>query len=415
MTTPATEEVSEEHSAAAAPSGVPFWKRLVKAAPVLLAALAVAFWFTSTDNFRRIESSLRDAQVRLQSAPDDSAVAVVHITDDEYRNLFHGASPLDHEVLERIVLAIVAGQPRLVGVDLETSPEFRERFKSLPARSSIVWARAAVFDEAKAKLRPLGALGAGERPAARAGLATMKPEQDGVIRRYRRLFETTEGALPAFSWVVAKEFDAGAGNNARASTDELFIKYAGDREGSHRFNLTVSRLLELADGEGWLADAPIKGRVVLLGGAYHASPDTYDTPLGVIPGVDVHAQIVETELQGGGIKPASRLTLVVLAAFDALLIMLIFEFLSRRAALALSVAAIPVLSLACSLVSFGSFGLWTYFAPILLVIIVQQIYDRLLDRMKDYRKAIFSNLFRQVRGNEGPESETKSANDREKD
>jgi CHASE2 domain-containing sensor protein len=73
----------------------------------------------------RIETVVSDEQMRLNSPPIDSPVAIVDIDDEDYQQLFGGSSPLNPPHLEKLISDIAKGRPRIIGVDIDTSdPQF---------------------------------------------------------------------------------------------------------------------------------------------------------------------------------------------------------------------------------------------------------------------------------------------------
>src|SRR5207237_10619204 len=115
-------------------------------------------------------------------------------------------------------------------------------------------------------------------------------------------------------------------NTARlaASHEKFFIRYTGPAEKSQRANLHASAFLELSKAEGWPDKNPLKGKIVLLGGTY-GDDDLHYTPVGRMYGVQVIAQVLETELQGGGDKARSPITIILLELFECVLVILLFH------------------------------------------------------------------------------------------
>jgi CHASE2 domain-containing sensor protein len=131
----------------------------------------------------------------------------------------------------------------------------------------------------------------------------------------------------------------------------------------------------------------IKNKIVLLGGAYKAS-DEHDTPFGWMLGVDILAHTIETELNGGGLKPAPKSAIILLEIFDGFVLLFLFQRFRFGKAILLGVVAIPILSMTCSLIAFRSVAFWAYFAPILVAILVQQLWEQ----AKEYRKTLTKDL-----------------------
>ncbi len=57
----------------------------------------------------------------------------------------------------------------------------------------------------------------------------------------------------------------------------------------------VHQLRQAAKSEAWSTNSPLKGKIVLLGGMYHAARDSYSTPHGPRYGVELIAQALATE------------------------------------------------------------------------------------------------------------------------
>ena len=165
------------------------------------------------------------------------------------------------------------------------------------------------------------------------------------------------------------------------SQDELLIRFTGDPKNPHRFDLPASEILRLSDDERWPSNGIIKDKIVLLGGNY-AGTDEHETPLGWMVGVELLAEIVETELQGGGVKPLSTVTTIFLGAIAGFIFWVLLNFLSSRNALLLSLPVIIILSFLCSLLAFRSVSQFAYFLPILLAVLGQQLYERFEESRK---------------------------------
>jgi CHASE2 domain-containing sensor protein len=314
-------------------------------------------------------------------------VAIVFINDEDYRDrqLFNGHSPLNPKRLARLIDAIAAGDPAVIGVDVDTSaPEFREEFPVGRRAPRIVWEREVRHLPASAsekkKPEPQDVLGGKtdlDPTRNTLGLPLLIEDgEDGVTRRYRRLIPTTGGDLPSFPWAVAqafwKETDARRAVPSE-STEELVIRYSGDRNGSHRVKLTALKTLEMA--KYWPSGSPFQKKVVLLGGSY-SDQDEHDTPLGRLTGVEVLANVIETELDhGGGRKPAGTAVVLILQLFESVVLILVFHALRLRWALATSLAAIPILAILCSLIASRTLSQVGYFLPLLLGLAAFELYE----------------------------------------
>jgi CHASE2 domain-containing sensor protein len=391
-----------------------FRRRLRRAFPLVVGlGLTAAVLYEHFALVRSQEAIARDVQTRLRAAlfgaRTGSGVVVVEINDLEYDTLFGGRSPLDAVVLQRLLTAIASGRPRLIGVDLDTShPSFRA-LRAPGGTAPVVWARAGETlcvcrardplckapvlarsksgsttlyrhcDDGEAgELVALDFLGGQNRGAA--GMAALLNDQDAVIRRYERWIATADGAMSSFPWTIARLADPALQRVPRArSAGEFYIHYQPLRADA-RF--TAEEILSFARNPGYDV---LRGRVVVLGGTYSSGRDRYPTPLGELPGVEVHAHAVETELRRDGVRPLSGFWLSsVLVLSSAGLLLLFqrhpFDRAFRRAVL----VWIPVGATAGSWIASGSpLALWPYLVPILAIILMHQMREAFLDRQSD--------------------------------
>jgi CHASE2 domain-containing sensor protein len=367
-----------------APGGL--WGRIPRILIGLLVVLGLVFGVSSLGALHKLDAFVHDTKMRLNHPPAESEVAVVIINDDDYRKLFKGKSPLDPFELQRIINAIALGKPRIIGVDIVNTDE---QFRAVELTSwwpPIIWYRESqlVPPQEQAEhgahneqglVEAFSVLGGkGPEYDANSGLPLLiEDAEDRVTRRYRRMIATTEGLLPSFPWAIVSKLPPDKARGLKASTDDLFIRYSLDKDGTHRFTPTASIVLELAKG-GLPADNPFKDKIVLLGGSY-LNADKHDTPIGVMNGVEILAQVVETELQGGGDKAPNKFTTHLLEIFEGAIAIILFQFFQRyrfSKALLLNLSMIFLTSLLCSYVAFGSPWRIAYFLPLLLLLILYE-------------------------------------------
>ena len=75
------------------------------------------------------------------------------------------------------------------------------------------------------------------------------------------------------------------------------------------FTISSDQLAALGDAgaEAPATDNPFRGRIVLVGGTFPEGRDTYQTPYGPMPGVEVHANVAHMLTTGRFIRPSSWL------------------------------------------------------------------------------------------------------------
>jgi len=375
-------------------------RRLLRALPIVAALVLLTWIFGHSGVLHRVERVVSDAQVRLNRAPTDSPVAVVDIDDEDYRELFSSTSPLDSRQLEKLLSNIAKGQPSVIGIDIDTSDaRFATRFTLGNWSHQLVWERELrnVPQEGTEgeQLQPLDILGGQKdiNPATNSsGLPLLIDDsEDKVTRRYRRSISTQKGLLPSFPSAVAKAY---LRNNPEKlaelaeSQQDLLIRYSGNSKGSHRLHFSARKIIELSNN--WPEASPIRGKIVLLGGSY-LGQDRHETPIGQLTGLEVMANVVETELAGGGEKPPSSAALLLLELFEAFVLILLFHALRFRFALLWSTLLIPVMAMFCSFFAYRNGSHFVQFVFVLLGLLIFEVYEH-------FRRSTIPNVYHDIKG-----------------
>lgn len=381
---PPTEKGSEPPPAPR--DGDRFRNHLLRALPVIIGVALLTSILSHCGFLQPFETAALDSYLRLKPALRSENVVIVGIDECDYLELFDSTSPLDPDVLSRVLAAVAAGRPRLIAVDLDTAHEHFRSVRLPEGSAPLVWARdaiapgtgvdcpAATNDRAansSGKLAPAAVLGRSPNATMHSGLAVLPRDADGVVRRYYRNVDTSEGLMATFPWAVVR-LDRG-NHDAGRDREAFVLNFAGDRFAFPR--ISAGDVLRVAHSDAWTTSGPLRGKVVLLGGFYRAARDEYVTPVGPMSGVELVAQAIESELTGGGIRPANELTMVVLELLGGIFLVWIHHRLGIGAALALSVLTMPLLSIAFSYLAFASAALWANFIPILASVLVHQLYD----------------------------------------
>lgn len=369
--------------------------------PVLIAFSLLTLVLEHLGWLRGFESYALDSLLLFRAQQPPSNVVLVTIDDEDYRTIFDARSPVDPGKLQQVLEAIAAGKPSVIGVDLETSaPQFAG-----PAWPAAVWAR----DGYPLEHAGGGGHGEGAQPVVRlpilggrfverlegkelvteplSGMVLFPQDHDGVVRRYQRYFPSPEAEPPAklegeadsLPWAVAKQFarqQRAAGQQPCAECDriekiertagseELVLNFAGEQ---YRFNrLNVRNLLSAASKDYWAENSPLRDKIVLLGGTYRAARDEYVTPVGVRSGVELIAQAIASELQGGGIRPINWVVATAMDLVNGLILIYLNWRFPGRLAATVNVALIVVLSIVGSLVAFRAVAYWFNFSAVLV-------------------------------------------------
>lgn len=388
------------------PKKISFWRRLVNALPLISLALLFTFVLNRAGLFGELERMFLDVQMRMSMPNDESPVVIVEIDETDFNDIFkRETTPLNVPALQRVVDAIARGEPCVVGVDLSTSFEQFRNFKT-ENLGNFVWARD--FPAGPGPLIPFDVLGRDpellgddqSRPPISWGLPRTVSDK-GVTRYYTRTVETNEGEMPSFSWTIfekAKERRCPGITfpNLEASDEKLSIGFSRGVDGVGRTRIPSSHILKFDEG-GWANKELIKDKIVLIGGSYLFA-DARQTPIGMMNGFAINANIIETELRGGGVKPPSTITVVLLQLFDGVLLMSLFQLFPWRKAAILSLPFIVVLAFACSLFTYWSFSHWAFFVPVMLGVLATELFDKLKDHFKKKYKKEISGTYAEMTG-----------------
>lgn len=373
---------------------------LLRAAPVIVAFAILTTTMSRMGWFQGLESPSLDSFLLLNEPTEAAHVVIVGIDEADYRDLFKGSSPLDPEKVRRIIEVVAAGDPAVIGVDLDSS-DGRFLKLQMPDCSSvpIVWAQDGVVDEERGWLEPQKVWGKhaphGLQEGCSRGLAVMIEDRDGIVRRYRRAYkvgETVDAETPqpvlytSFPTAVLRAY-ANSGNPTALDAlrdqneDPLILNFFGTPD---RFPVIEVRELLSDGGESWTKDAeawrtagPLKDKIVLVGGFYRAARDKYVTPVGAMHGVQLMAQVIDTELAGKAVRsPGFWLMVGIDLALGFVLAAIYYWWRDHPArALWVSLGVGLVLLPAASYVAFRSSAYWVNFMPMAVGVIIAQLYD----------------------------------------
>lgn len=380
---------------------VGFWKRLLQALPVLFLTLLVTVVLVRRDGLHEFAAESQDLLMRLSAQPKDNRVAVVMIGDKEYEHEFNKDGSLNPAKLHELIGAIAKGNPKLIGVDIDTSDKRYRDFQFAEVKAPVVWVRT-VYEPAPVIPTPRDVLGGQDtrlNDEPHSGLSLLYDENK-VIRLYQRIIETTEGNQLSFPWAVVKRFDPKVGELRHATTDHLIIGFAG----APSEDLSASLILRLADEPWWSNNDKITDKIVLVGVSY-LGQDLHDTPVGKKQGVHNMAAVIETELNGGGIGQPDEFAFLPLWILQGVGLVLLFQYFPLRKAiwknLAWSLALVLGSALICSLIAslmaslsitYLSLVYLAYFLPVGIFVFI----DQLRDLLNDWRKEKLAHVYGQV-------------------
>jgi CHASE2 domain-containing sensor protein len=411
-----------------------FGKHIGRHLPMILVFAAIVAALGHLGLFQSFQTTSLDLLLVSRAPQESQQIVIVTIGDEEYKDpaLFNQTSPLDSARLQGLLEAIAAGAPRVIAIDIDSSSSpYRGRSwpralwscdgdpiedgaqdeHSLPLLRVIP----ALGGELDPRLKPQGADGqAADGPTA--GMIILPRDSDGIIRHYSRVLQVAadEQGKPSvpvdsMAWAAVKEFTRRAPPDARPSAahraadesneansgHELLLNFAGDRYAFRR--VPARAVLAGAKQDWWKTRSPLRDKIVLLGGTYRAARDEYITPVGPMAGVELIAQAIESDLQGGGIRATNEVVAIVLDIISGLLLVYLNWRFPTTRVLFLSMAVCG-LALAGSFLAFRALAYWFNFALFLLAIWLHLQYDgarqrrELQHELAEYRKRYGSLL-----------------------
>jgi CHASE2 domain-containing sensor protein len=360
-------------------------RRLVR---VCVTTLAVGWAISGTGFLDAIEQRI-DYLTALIARHDRAAerIVLVPITRDEFGDLsfFGGRRPLDPGLLRRLVERVAASRPAVIAVDLDTGPEVFASLRTLDRDIPVVWARSARGTNPTEPSPILGYASVEVEGDVQApsGIARVRQDDDGIVRSYIRRFETSFGVLPSFACAVVTRCADNTACAADVSDDvraacreatadrEWRIDYRDRSKTAWRGRAIPAR--RLLEGSTVAPDI-LRDRIVLIGGTFIEGGDAdHPTPLGEDTGIGVLAQVLATELRGGGASPGGTLATAILVALDTYLILIVLEARTRRQRLAGATALIVCLAVLLSLVNEGDLRRTGHFALVLFFFLLLQV------------------------------------------
>jgi len=348
----------------------------VRAAAVFAATLVLSFILER-------HGAPGEAAFALQANTADptrpSVVKVVAIDDTAYLELFGKQSPMNPVKIMEIVRAIATAGPAVIGVDIESvSPAYT----SLPDTVDgvpVVWVRytrcgvrGAEFATCPPGQRvPRPAAGRDDPGPLRAGFAELPEDGDGFTRRYSRFLGTSRGDLPTFSTAVLAM--RGREIQFEPSGTTRLIRFHPIAEAEKA--MTAQWVLGTVSQGGFARDNVLRGNIVLLGGTFTEGRDVRRTPVGDMAGVNVLAQVLETELDGGGPYSPGFWSYFVIQLLTGIVIAWIFRGRTHVRATVLSLGLCVAVTPVVSWLLFDTWSLWVYFLPGVSVWVLSQLFD----------------------------------------
>lgn len=335
---------------------------------LVIALLVIVFQMRNLPQI--LASSSLDAAISIQSPAAPGAVRLVTIDDEDYANLFRAHSPLDPDVLGRVLSAVADGQPRAIVVDIDTSDSSFRAMRVPPI--PIVWnVSGDQHSDGRFTLdKPLG--GRSLAPEWVTALAVMPRDDRGIVRGSQQVYPLEGGGVvssPGHAATLLASMTRQGDTANRLRIDYLDFRY--------RFSpIKVRDLLADAGAPAWSSIGAFKNQVVVIGGAYRVARDQYATPRGIMDGCQIVAQATESEIGGTLIHPAGRWMTGLMMVLGGLAILAVYHWLTLRVAFVVSLAMVPLLSIMSNWILFHRVAAWGALVPLVIAVIVVELYSK---------------------------------------
>jgi CHASE2 domain-containing sensor protein len=371
------------------------WTHLQSASWLILGVTVATFFLHHFGWLNPFETTSLDFLLRLREPVKPKYVWLVAITDKDYADpkLFKKTSPLDPEQLGKVIAAVASLQPRVIGVDVDTSDSQGVRPET---KVPIIWGQRMTSAEDANERHTLPVLGNEQpQPAANElGISAMPADADGAVRRYQRKIPVADGEVDSLPWAVVKAFCRSIVADATATSDlksrcqrlldsesrkkyqrPLLLTFSKPPHSAMRI-ISASDVLHIAANDGWKNNPTFRDGIVMLGGTFALSGDvSYKTPLGTRAGVQLFSDAIETELQGRPITPLNEVLMVIFEITGGYLLAAWHFFSKGWSGVTLRVMAVPVLAMASSFFAFSSLAYWANFVPVLAGVLIHELYE----------------------------------------
>ena len=274
---------------------------------MIASGLLLAYIARWSGGIERLELATYDLRFRLRGERSvDAPIVIVAINDESFSVLNQNLRTWSHAEYARLIDAIAVGAPAVIGVDVAWTHAGTDPggdvvlAESLRRAGSVILASLIEHQEGAgyAYERYSPPLGVFAQAAAGVGLVNVALDSDGVVRRVMLRRQYNEVWHPSFGYEVARAYGELPQVPGEDRNAELLINFRG---GPGTFP-TVS-MYQVLNGE--VPAEAFAGQIVLIGFTTVLEQDLHITSLdraGLTPGVEVHANVIATLLDGNPIR-----------------------------------------------------------------------------------------------------------------
>jgi len=314
----------------------------------------------------------------LKELKEDDRIVLIDITDDDYRTLFHRRRPLDPKVIFELIRAAHRGGAALIGVDISTEDwgdEWTAAADTLPADARVVWARSFHYKNGKSEQLVLeDFLGGHPRAKSECYGIPAFGSAAGVVRWFYPSKDIAGERHPAFVQQMLHRLEKRSClTEPREAPHPLIIDFAVRL---HRHESASGLLRKRAEAD-WAALQEYAGKIVILGGSYHAGEDLHMTPIGRLSGLQLNGYALWSALAGRARHELAEGWAIAIDLVVALALMLYTTFASHPPFAIIVIAAVLFIVLSLLL---WQYNLFLSFVPLAVGVVLHWWIERRIAR-----------------------------------
>lgn len=353
----------------------------------VLFLLAAVGWFVPIAG--ELQLRIQDSYFRSMPSQGQASSAVLVLIDDQSLQQY-GRWPWSREQLAQLIHDVSAASPRVIGLDVllpeaQSATADQALAESLRSSGNVVLVdKIGSFQTGPHWIEPLPQFAAS---SAAAGHAMAALDKDGVCRRYPVRELSPDGERWAFGVELARLYDPAATNR--------FLNAYGLHRADQNSAVTIAKpvLIPISYRRGGFQTISaaevlqhkrldvLRGRAVLIGFGPAEISDRLNTPLtGALPapGVEIHAHILDSILQGRRLQELSTgWTLLLLIPMCPVLVMAFRKW--RGWALFLALVGISAAVGAAGYFLFAVASVIVPVVPILLAVLIAPLVTNSID------------------------------------
>jgi len=326
--------------------------------------------------FEPVQRKALDLMVWWKEKERPSQIVIVVIDDEAFQYLGE-KQPLPRKELASLIDLLKRCDAKVIGLDVElkartekTSDTLIEQ--ALQERVVITYDLSATEVAGQFAAQELFVAG----PGIRKGFANTYIDSDGLIRKAPLVLRNEHGEpLSSFALAVAGLYRKDLLARHASRTEPVRINFAGAAGTFPQYS--AASLFRMAKEQAALAkDNPFNGKVVLIGATFKAGRDFHLAPGGLMSGVEVQANIINTLLEEKEIRPLSWLAGFIAQVLLAMTVGLFFVLLRPLWAVVISLGGIAFVFVPLSFIAYTKYNYWVDFVlPVFAVGITAVLSD----------------------------------------